>query len=151
MCIRDRRYRDNIAKFKEISKTQKFKDNKRRYRQRRLKSDPIFRVRRNISSAIWRALRKGSSNKAGQSILKYLEYTIDDLKSHIGRQFDNNMNWDNYGIVWHIDHIVPQSDLPYSSMEDDNFKKCWSLNNLRPLDAKQNILDGVNRIRHKKT
>jgi hypothetical protein len=35
-------------------------------------------------------------------------------------------------------------------MEDDNFKKCWALSNLRPLDAKQNLMDGVNRIRHQK-
>ena len=28
-------------------------------------------------------------------------------------------------------------------MEDDNFKKCWALENLRPLSAKQNIVDGV--------
>ena len=53
-------------------------------------------------------------------------------------------------MIWHIDHIIPQSLLPYSSMEDDNFKKCWALSNLRPLSAKQNLLDGANRIRHKK-
>jgi hypothetical protein len=35
-------------------------------------------------------------------------------------------------------------------MEDDNFKKCWALNNLRPLSAKQNILDGTTKIRHEK-
>lgn len=27
-------------------------------------------------------------------------------------------------------------------MEDENFKKCWALSNLRPLSAKQNVLDG---------
>jgi len=30
-------------------------------------------------------------------------------------------------------------------MEDENFKKCWSLDNLRPLSAKINILDGNKR------
>ena len=72
------------------------------------------------------------------------------------------MNWDNWGRfiskkwndhdkltwTWQLDHIIPQSDLPYTSMEDDNFKKCWSLDNLRPLSAKQNYLDGINRVRH---
>jgi len=37
-----------------------------------------------------------------------------------------------------------------ASMEDENFKKCWSLDNLRPLNSKQNILDGSNRIRYSK-
>jgi len=34
-------------------------------------------------------------------------------------------------------------------MSEPNFQKCWALNNLRPLSAKQNILDGTQRIRHK--
>lgn len=28
-------------------------------------------------------------------------------------------------------------------MEDDNFKRCWALENLRPYSAKQNIIDGA--------
>jgi hypothetical protein len=35
-------------------------------------------------------------------------------------------------------------------MDDENFKKCWALENLRPYSAKQNIIDGVTRVRHKK-
>ena len=74
------------------------------------------------------------------------------------------MTWDNWKIynkhtwidndpstwVWNLDHIIPQSDLPYTIMENENFKKCWDLSNLRPLSAKQNIKDGAQRIRHKK-
>lgn len=62
----------------------------------------------------------------------YLEYTIDDLKRYLESQFNKNMIWDNYGQYWHIDHVVPQFDLPFSSMKDDNFKQCWGLSNLRP-------------------
>jgi hypothetical protein len=57
-------------------------------------------------------------------------------------------NWDDNAPTtwtWNIDHIIPHSSLPYSSMEDDNFKKCWALNNLRPLSAKQNLIDGNRR------
>jgi hypothetical protein len=74
------------------------------------------------------------------------------------------MNWDNYGKYnpktwddndsstwkWNIDHIIPQAKLPYTSEKDVNFKKCWSLNNLRPYSAKQNLLDGATKIRHKR-
>jgi hypothetical protein len=35
-------------------------------------------------------------------------------------------------------------------MEDENFIKCWKLSNLRPLSAKQNWLDGINKTRHNK-
>lgn len=31
---------------------------------------------------------------------------------------------------------------------DDEFKKCWSSENLRPLSSKQNFLDGVCEVCH---
>ena len=58
---------------------------------------------------------------------------------------DDSSTW-----TWNIDHIIPQSDLPYLSMEEENFRKCWALSNLRPLSAKQNNYDGTTKIRHQK-
>jgi len=88
---------------------------------------------------------------------------MQDLKTHIASLFEPWMNWQNQGPYssknwddndkstwcWQLDHIIPQSMLPYVSMEDENFKKAWSLENLRPLSAKQNVLDGTGRVRHK--
>jgi len=45
--------------------------------------------------------------------------------------------------------IIPQSTFKYSSMEDQEFKNCWALSNLRPLSAKQNNFDGIHQIRHR--
>jgi hypothetical protein len=85
---------------------------------------------------IWQAL---NGKKNNQSILKYLPYTMVELKFHLENKFDKNMSWANYGIYWHIDHIYPQSLLPYTSMSDDNFKICWALDNLRPLEKTENL------------
>lgn len=41
--------------------------------------------------------------------------------------------------TWQIDHIIPQSKLPYFTLEDENFKKCWALENLRPLESFENL------------
>ena len=49
------------------------------------------------------------------------------------------MTWDNWGKVWEIDHIKPLSSYKYESIEEDSFKECWSLDNLRPLDKLENI------------
>jgi hypothetical protein len=73
--------------------------------------------------------------------------TWDNWKKYSVKTWDDN---DPNTWVWNLDHIIPQSDLPYTNMNDDNFKKCWDLSNLRPLSAKQNIKDGAKRIRHKK-
>lgn len=78
---------------------------------------------------------------------------------YIERQFESWMNWNHYGIynvktwddndpstqIWQLDHIIPQSKLPCTSMIDSNFQKCWALENLCPLSAKQNIIDGNKR------
>lgn len=41
--------------------------------------------------------------------------------------------------TWQIDHIIPQSHLLFETLDDENFLKCWALENLRPLDAKENL------------
>ena len=128
------------------------------------KTNPEYRLKKNVSYSIWSMLTKNGSSKKGQSSSKYLPYNFNQLKEHIEAQFEPWMNWKNYGVftpstwndddqntwTWQLDHIIPHSDLPYLSMTDDNFKKCWSLNNLRPYSAKQNMIDGVKRIRHNK-
>ena len=108
-------------------------------------------------------LKRRKSSKKGQSCLKYLPYSIEELKLHLESQFEFWMNWDNHGIynpktwdddnsstwVWHIDHIIPQSTFTYNSMADQAFQDCWALSNLRPYSGKQNIIDGAYRYRHK--
>ena len=65
------------------------------------------------------------------------------------------MNWNNWGKynpktwddndsstwTWQIDHIIPVSHFKYNCESDEEFKKCWSLDNLRPYSAKQNIIE----------
>lgn len=154
--VRSRRYSiENKEKIKE----------KRRDRAKILRlTSPCFKLKENLSREIRRALLKNNKSKNNHSILNYLPYSIQDLKQHLESQFESWMTWKNYGKYdknkwndhdnntwkWEIDHIIPRSDLKYTTMEEENFKKCWALENLRPLSAKQNFLDGVNKSRHKK-
>ena len=113
--------------------------------RRRHKKDPLPH---NISSIIQRVLKENNGSKNNSSIWVYLPYTPKQLREHIEKQFELWMNWDNYGKLnnekrtWNIDHIIPQSFLPYDSMDHPNFLKCWSLENLRPMDSKENTKKG---------
>ena len=132
------------------------------YSKTRKSIDPAFKLRSRLSTSIWISLIARNSSKSGKSILQYLPYTMNELKKYLEQHFEPWMNWDNYGKynskawddndsstwTWNIDHIIPQSELPYTSMEDDNFNKCWQLANLRPYSSKQNIIDGVTKSRH---
>lgn len=129
---------ERVLRAKDKSKT-----NNRR--KNRYKNDIEFKLRSKFSSVVSTKLKEFGGSKNGKSISKYLSYTISELKNHLESKFEPWMNWDNYGIycsdkrTWQIDHIVPQSLLPYDSMEHPNFQKCWALENLQPMEALQNI------------
>ena len=117
----------------------------------RRKTDITLILKERISRRIWGAIKKDR-----QSVRKYLPYAMQELKEHLEKQFEPWMTWDNYGTyrvgiwidhdpttwTWQIDHIVPHSKFHYTSMEDQAFKDCWALTNLRPYSAKQNVIDG---------
>lgn len=134
------------------------------YRRKRKETDLNYKVRICISGQIRDALKKRKINKNGESVFKFLPYSLEALVKHIESQFEPWMSWDKWGLynseIWddndsstwtfHIDHIIPQSEFNYTSTQDEEFKKCWALENLRPYSSKQNLLDGLFRTRHNK-
>jgi hypothetical protein len=155
----------NDPEFQETRRQSRHNGKSRRRENEKLKRkiDPIFRLRDNVRTMIRLMIFNNYGSKSGSSINEYLPFTIQELKKHLENQFEPWMTWDNHGKynvkiwndndqstwTWQIDHIVPQSELPYQSMNDNNFQKCWSLSNLRPLSAKTNSIDGAKRTRHK--
>tara|TARA_R110000851_G_scaffold227957_2_gene380728 strand:- start:131 stop:697 length:567 start_codon:yes stop_codon:yes gene_type:complete len=117
--------------------TEEAKSNHAKWKRERRKK-PTFRIKSNVGHSVHRALKNQGTTKGG-STFSALPYSPQDLVEHIEKQFDEKMNWENYGSYWHLDHIYPQSLLPYSSLEDENFQKCWALENLQPLEKIANI------------
>lgn len=73
-------------------------------------------------------------------------YTAEQLKLHLEKQFKKWMNWGNYGHgigYWNVDHIKPIACFKFDSVDDREFKKCWSIKNLRPLEAIENYSKGA--------
>jgi len=101
----------------------------------KLKTDIKFRVDRRMSKNI---SKQRKAHKNGKSWKGLLGYSIEDLFSHLAKNFRDGMSWDNYGKVWHIDHIIPKSFFIYESYESEQFKQCWSLDNLQPLLVEEN-------------
>lgn len=152
-------YSNNKNKIIKQNTTNK-KNNRERvnYRERERKNKNIgYKISCNIRSLIKITFKRNLRDKNKESSLKYLPYSIQELKNHLEYKFEpwgvyNSDIWndeDSSTWTWQIDHIIPQSNLPYTSLSDNNFVKCWSLSNLRPYSAKQNIIDGASRIRHK--
>ena len=105
----------------------KYLQKSREYNKEKRKSDPFWRLSRNMSKAIWECLKNG---KQQLKWLKFVNYSLEDLES----KFKPKMTWENYGSYWHIDHIRP---LSWFNLETE-FEKAWDLNNLQPLEASKN-------------
>lgn len=112
----------------------------------RKRLDPTFRLRSAISAHINWSLRKKKKKKNGASWEALCGYTLTDLVRHLEFQFLKGMSWKNYGKKWHVDHIVPASIFKYNSPQDEDFKACWALANLRPMWAADNISKNNKRI-----
>lgn len=104
-------------------------------------NDPKLRLIQKMSSSICMSLK---GNKNGRHWENLVGYTLKDLRIHLENLFytDKNINWNNYGSYWHIDHIKPISLFNFIKPENKEFKKCWALNNLQPLEASKNIGKG---------
>lgn len=111
---------------------QRASERKSKHKRRR---DPHVRVFKSVSEQI-RVSLKGKKDGASWEAL--LGYTRRQLASHIERQFLPGMSWENYG-KWHVDHILASSSFSFTSVDDPEFKACWSLSNLRPLWALDNV------------
>lgn len=68
----------------------------------------------------------------------YFGYTLEDFRMYFESLFTPEMNWNNYGSVWEIDHIIPKFKFNFSSVQEEQYRICWSLMNLRPIKVQEN-------------
>lgn len=108
---------------------------KERQKQRREK-DPKYVIDHTMQTLLNSIVKTKRQNSP--LLLERCGYTAQQLLSHLELQFTPEMTWDNYGSYWEIDHIRPKYSFNYTSYDDEAFKDCWSLHNLRPLTVKEN-------------
>lgn len=75
----------------------------------------------------------GGDIRLDESVWDRLSYSPLELEDYIEGKFYGGMSWDNFGQDWILGYVIPRDVLPYSSLDSDNFEKCWSLFNLRPV------------------
>lgn len=67
---------------------------------------------------------------------------IQYLRDWLEFQFDKNMNWENLGKYWEIDHILPINKFKFDSEKDKYI--CYNWTNLQPLYKKTNRIKSDN-------
>ena len=126
---------DIVRRFQEVNPRLRLANRAREAKfQRDYRKDTQHQLSNALSSAVYVSLRKG---KKGRHWEVLVGYTVAILMKHVEKMFTEGMSWDNYG-KWHIDHIIPRVAFHYTSTDDIDFKRCWSLSNLQPLWARDN-------------
>tara|TARA_B110000503_G_C7114074_1_gene399488 strand:- start:348 stop:1163 length:816 start_codon:yes stop_codon:yes gene_type:complete len=135
--------KEKVVKVKPPVKTLEEKRVWRRaYKKRKMATDISFRIRVNLYKRLYTALNR--TNKKSASTVELLGCNVKFLKSYLESKFLPTMTWDNYGTLWHIDHIIPCASFDLSDSKQQN--RCFHYSNLQPLFALTTIINGVEYI-----
>lgn len=123
-------YNKNKEKLKIVSKDW-YKNNierSREYERKRYENNVNFRIAKCLRARIYAAMTKG--HKSASSI-ELLGCSIEFYKRYLEDYLLPEMNWDNHGYIWEIDHIIPCSSFDLIQKEEQ--LKAFNYINTQPL------------------
>jgi len=137
----NKKYRVDKKEEIKISRSKYDKENREKIQKRqniqhkeRRKIDPFFRLRSNLGKRIYKLI---NIRKDRKSYKEFIGCSIQEVRDWIEYNFYGDMSWDNYGSVWHIDHVIPCTK--FNIENDTEIKVCCNWSNLQPLLSKHNI------------
>jgi hypothetical protein len=70
------------------------------------------------------------------STMNHIGCNIQYLKEWFEFNFTDEMNWDNYGKLWSIDHVIPVNKFDLTNEHEK--LQCWNWSNLTPTTIQYN-------------
>ena len=138
---KQKEYRENNKEYYKkyyIENKEYFRKFHRKYNTNKRKTDLKFNLNCKISKAIKLSLK---NNKNGRHWETLVGYTLNDLYNHLQKTMPNGYTWQDYlNSKLHIDHIIPISVWNFDNANQIDFKRCWALENLQLLPAKENLI-----------
>lgn len=144
--------KDNFAEYGKIYRVEnkdKIRLNKNKYQKDKRETDSLFKIRTNISGLIRYSIKRHGFKKKNKTE-DILGCSFEEFKIHLESQFEDWMNWDNYGNpkdgiyepnkTWDIDHIIPTS----SAINEGELMMLNQFTNLQPLCSYNNRFVKVN-------
>jgi hypothetical protein len=93
-------------------------------------SNVNYRLKKSLAARLRTVLNKTDST------MNYVGCNIPYLREWFEYNFTPEMNWDNYGSYWSIDHIIPVRKFDLTN--DVEKLRCWNWSNLVPVSVKYN-------------
>ena len=94
------------------------------------KSNMNYRLKKSLAARLRTVLVKNDST------MNYIGSNIQYLREWFEYNFTREMNWENYGSYWSIDHIIPV--CKFNLIVEDEKRLCWNWSNLMPVTVKFN-------------
>jgi hypothetical protein len=89
-----------------------------------------YRLKKSLAARLRTVLIKNDNT------MNYIGCNIQYLREWFEYNFEPEMNWENYGSYWSIDHIIPVNKFDLTN--EDEKLKCWNWSNLMPVTIKYN-------------
>jgi len=136
LCWECRCVYNNLSN-KKIKSAPGYKAKKNAYYANVLAKDPLYKLRANLGSRLWTAFKNIGANKPTNTEA-LVGCSWQQLRNHIETMFTPEMNWQNQGSYWHIDHIVPCA----RAKNIEELVKLCHYTNLQPLYGLDNCSKG---------
>jgi len=135
-------YQDN--RKKELTQMKKWREDNfeyiSQYIKKKYKTDLKFNLNRKIGVLIWKSLKGNKANRHWEDLVGY---KLADLFERLQKTMPLGYVWKDFlNGKLQIDHIFPISVFNFNKPEDYDFRRCWSLKNLRLLPARENKIKG---------
>ncbi len=127
------KHRECVAKWRKANPS-RHRQNHHNWRRKARKSNPYFRMMENLRDR-QRDFFKGRGRSL--SMVRNMGCDREFFLRHIESQFTAGMTMENYGTVWHLDHIYP---LSKASIVDNpiHFLAAANWRNLQPMLGPEN-------------
>lgn len=123
---------ENRAKERFLNKQPHRKAQRNEYLRNKRKEDPLFKIEHSIKDRIRISNYRGSV----RGLQDMLGYSYEDLKNKLIESPEELEKFLSGDLV--IDHIIPHSLFYIFEIGDDEFMKCWDIDNLRLLKRNLN-------------
>lgn len=132
LTVKDKRRQQEITRLAVPENRQKRNEYIHEYKKERRNNDPSFRLYESLRKRIWKSVK----NKSNSSI-EYLGCDIDFYKKWIEFTMKLDMNWENYGSLWNVDHVIPI--IKFDSSNNDELKEAFNWKNTCARYAAENF------------
>ena len=127
--------KEKVAKrMKLYNKTYKETHTEERkvYRNQKLITDKNYKSEQKLRAKLHSFLRSKKNNFS-----PLIGCYKNEFKKWIEANFTLNMSWENYGVYWNLDHVIPLS--VFDLTKDDQALFCFNWKNTRPILCEKNF------------